>query len=108
MKRIKNIPKKVERVVEVVTETSQEITQDDSTAYDKMLGKRVTIICAKYIYTGRVTGVNTDTIEVSEAEITYETGPWTNKKYADSQTLPCENIDIWKGSIESAFVMKGG
>ena len=41
---------------------------------EKLLGERVTLFCANYIYTGKLTGVNENCVLLSEAAIVYETG----------------------------------
>ncbi len=56
----------------------------------KLLGERVTLFCANYIYTGRLTGVNESCVLLTDAAIVYETGPFSDKKWKDAQNLPSE------------------
>jgi hypothetical protein len=53
-----------------------------------MLGKRVTLFCLNYIYTGKLSGVNTDCVLLEDAAIVYETGAFTDPKWKDAQALP--------------------
>ena len=57
---------------------------------EKLLGERVTLFCANYIYTGVLSGVNEDCVLLMEAAIVYETGPFNDKKWKDAQSLPSE------------------
>jgi hypothetical protein len=72
---------------------------------DKLLGERITLFCANYIYTGKLIGVNTDCVLLSEASIVYETGKLDDKKWLDAQSLPHEWY-VMKQSIESFGLMK--
>lgn len=57
---------------------------------DKLLGERVTLFCANYIYTGTMTGVNDSCVLLTDAAVVYETGPFGEKKWKDAQSLPHE------------------
>ena len=57
---------------------------------DKLLGERVTLFCANYIYTGNLTGVNDSCVLLTDAAVVYETGPFGDKKWKDAQELPAE------------------
>jgi len=57
---------------------------------DKLLGERVTLFCANYIYTGTLAGVNESCVLLTDAAIVYETGPFGEKKWKDAQALPNE------------------
>lgn len=52
------------------------------------LGKRLTVWCLNYIYTGDLVGVNDDCIRLDNAMVVYETGPLTTKDWKDAQPLP--------------------
>ena len=54
----------------------------------KLLGSRVTLFCANYIYTGKLVGVNETCVLLEDAAIVYETGPLTDGKWKDAQKLP--------------------
>jgi len=72
---------------------------------DKLLGERVTLFCAVYIYTGKLIGVNTDCVLLQDASIVYETGPLNDGKWKDAQVLPNEWY-VQKGLIESFGKLK--
>ena len=54
----------------------------------KLMGERVTLFCAIYIYTGRLVGVNETCVLLEDAAIVYDTGPLTDGKWKDAQPLP--------------------
>ena len=72
---------------------------------EKLLGERVTLFCANYIYTGMLEGVNKDCVLLTDAAIVYETGPFTDKKWKDSQSLP-DSWYVQVNAIESFGKLK--
>ena len=72
---------------------------------DKLLGDRVTLFCANYIYTGVLTGVNDTCVLLTDAGVVYETGPFSDKSWKDCQKLP-EEWYIQRGAIESFGKLK--
>ena len=71
----------------------------------KLLGERITLFCANYIYTGKLIGVNDDCVLLSDCGIVYETGPFSDSKWKDYQVFP-NNIYVMKQSIESFGIIK--
>jgi len=58
-----------------------------------------------YIYTGDLTGVNDSCVLLSNAAIVYETGPLTDGKWKDAQSLPGEWY-VQTAAIESFGKLK--
>ena len=50
---------------------------------DKLLGERVTLFCANYIYTGQLTGVNDTCVLLTDAGVVYETGSFGDKAWKE-------------------------
>ena len=73
---------------------------DENEGLEKLLGERVTLICCRYIYCGKLVGVNDDDLLLEDAGIVYETGDWGTDSYSDLQKLPGPAY-IMKGSVES-------
>jgi hypothetical protein len=71
-----------------------------------LMGETITCLCMNYFYTGKLTGINGDCIELTDPSIVYETGKWSEKKWADAQALPTARIFIMKSSIEAYGVLK--
>ena len=72
---------------------------------DKLMGERVTLFCCRYIYTGKLVGIDADCVLLEKAGIVYETGAFDKKHWADMQPLP----NAWyvqKQSIESFGLLK--
>ena len=65
-----------------------------------LMGKRVTLFCAVYIYTGKLVGVNETCVKLENPAIVYETGPFTDKKWKDAQELP-NTIYVQTAMVES-------
>lgn len=70
-----------------------------------LLGQRVTLFSAAYIYTGELVGVNDEYVKLSDAYIVYETGPLNTKEWKDAQKLP-HDVYVMKGMVESFMVLK--
>jgi hypothetical protein len=70
-----------------------------------LMGEIVTLYCQIYIYTGKLVGVNESFILLENPAIVYDTGAYTNNKYADAQCLP-KQIYIMKQSIEMFGIIK--
>lgn len=66
-----------------------------------LLGEQVVIICACYIYSGKLVGVNKTCIKLEDPHMVYETGTWTDKKWKDAQPLGAKFHYIATGMIES-------
>lgn len=71
----------------------------------KLLGKRVTLFCLNYIYTGKLVGVNETCVLLNAAAIVYETGELTSKTWKDAQMLP-HDWYVQLSAIESFGVLK--
>ena len=72
---------------------------------EKLLGERITLFCAVYIYTGILTGVNADCVLLTDAAIVYETGAFGEKNWKDAQALP-HDWYVQRGMIESFGLLK--
>jgi len=72
---------------------------------DKLLGERVTLFCCRYIYTGRLVGVNDTCVLLEDAGIVYETGEFSSPEWKDKQNLP-KDWYVQTASIESFGVLK--
>ena len=70
-----------------------------------LMGKRVTLFCGVYIYTGKLVGVNDTCVKLQDAGIVYETGSFSNKKWKDCQSLP-NDWYVTTQSIESFGELK--
>ena len=100
MKKLVSTPKKIEKVVEVVTEEVTSVIEAEGGPVT-LLGKQVYVCCSPYAYQGKLTGVNDKFIELENPEIVYETGPWNSKTFKDSQKLPMTRNFIFFSQIES-------
>ena len=72
---------------------------------EKLLGERVTLFCANYIYTGKLVGISETCVLLSDAGIVYETGAFNTKDWKDLQKLP-NDWYVTLQSIESFGVLK--
>ena len=75
-------------------------TEVEKEGFMSLLGKRITLFCAVYIYTGKLVGVNDTCIKLEDPAIVYETGPFNDKKWKDAQSLP-NTIYIQTGMVEA-------
>jgi len=66
-----------------------------------LLGKRVLLMCSTYFYSGKLVGVNDTDVKLEDAGIVYETGPWSQKGYADEQKVGDGAMYVRTSSIEA-------
>lgn len=81
------------------------VTEVSGEGLEKLLGERVTLFCANYIYTGTLNGISENCVLLTDAAIVYETGPFSDKKWKDAQSLP-EEWYIQIDAIESFGKLK--
>ena len=81
------------------------ITEDNNEVLMKLIGERVTIFCCRYIYSGKLIGVNDDCILLTDCGIVYDTGSFDKKYWSDYQKLP-NDWYVQKASIESFGILK--
>ena len=70
-----------------------------------LIGQRITVFCAVYIYTGDLVGVNDTCIKLDNPAIVYETGAFDTKQWKDAQALP-NTMYIQTAMVESFGVVK--
>ena len=70
-----------------------------------LLGKRVTLFCMNYIYTGELEGVNETCVKLRDAYIVYETGSFSDSQWKDAQKLAKE-FYVQTAAIESFGICK--
>lgn len=75
----------------------KKIVEETGEGLEKLLGERVTLFCCRYIYTGKLIGVNDQSVLLSDCGIVYETGALDSKDWNDYQKLP----DDWYVAIQS-------
>ena len=71
-----------------------------------LLGKKVTLLCMNYFYTGILEGVNTTCVQLKDPSIVYETGSWNTPEYKDVQSLNVESIYVQTAAIEAFGELK--
>jgi len=84
----------------------REVVEVSGEGLESLLGSKVTLFCANYIYTGKLVGVNTTCIKLEDPAIVYSTGAFTDKAYADVQPLGVKIFYIQTSAIESFGVLK--
>ena len=72
----------------------------------KLIGQQVTLMCACYFYTGKLIGVNDECVLLEDPAIIYETGAWSNKTWADCQSMGMKEWYVMKSMVESFGVAK--
>ena len=81
---------------------AQSIVEEDG-GYITLLGKRVFLHCMNYNYAGLLSGVNTTTLELTDASVVFETGAYTSFTWKDAQKVPAEKLIVNLGSIEACW-----
>jgi hypothetical protein len=66
------------------------IEEVDGEGYMAFVGKRITLFCDTYIYTGKLVGVSDQFVKLADPAVVYETGAFTDPTWKDAQALPHE------------------
>ena len=69
--------------------------------FEALLGQNVEVFCGNYIYAGKLVGVNTTCIKLSNPHLVYEPGAFHDKKYKDAQSMNREFHYISTHFVES-------
>ena len=83
-----------------------ETIEVDGEGLQALMGKKVTLFCMNYFYTGKLIGVNTDCVLLEDPAIIYETGSFSDKGYKDCQPLCVKEFYVRIAAIESFGVLK--
>ena len=79
----------------------------DASGLLALMGQRVTLFCANYIYAGKLSGVNERFVLLTDKPcIVYETGPLGDGQWKDAQPLPHDELYVMQHAIESFMVLK--
>lgn len=84
----------------------QKVVEVDKEGLEALLGKKVTLFCANYFYTGLLIGVNKTCVKLEQAAIIYETGDFSSASYKDVQSLHSKEFYIQTAAIEAFGVLK--
>jgi hypothetical protein len=76
------------------------VTEVEGEGLVSLLGENVLVFCMNYIYTGLLSGVNTNDILLENARIVYETGAFGDNSFKDAQVIG-HDLYIRTSSIES-------
>lgn len=81
------------------------IETQEKEGYENLLGERITLFCCRYIYTGKLVGVDDTTLKLENPGIVYETGSFNDKAWGDMQKLP-NDWYVEQSSVESFGILK--
>ena len=84
----------------------QKVVEVDKEGLEALLGRKVTLFCANYFYTGVLIGVNKTCIKLEDAAIIYETGDFNSSSYKDVQKLNSKEFYIQTNAIEAFGILK--
>ena len=54
---------------------------------DTLMGEQVLLLCGNYFYSGKLVGVNKTCVALADCSIVYETGKWSDAKWANAEPL---------------------
>lgn len=77
------------------------VVEVEGEGLEALLGESVLLFGMSYIYAGTLSGVNDSFVQLKEAKIVYETGPFNSAGYKDAQKLPGEVWYVQRSAIES-------
>ena len=84
----------------------KEVVDVSGEGLESLLGQKITLFCANYIYTGKLIGVNVTCVKLENPAIVYSTGDFSAKEYSDVQSLNTKVFYIQVSAIESFGLLK--
>jgi len=85
---------------------SVQVVEVENEGLLKLMDETITVMCMNYFYTGKLIGVNDTCILLGDPKIVYSTGDWSEKEWADAQSLPTDEHYVMLASIESFGILK--
>jgi len=82
------------------------LIEDEQEGLLTLMGKRITLFCVNYIYTGELVGVSDTCVKLSEAAIVFETGEFDSKEWTDAQALPHDCFYVQLSAVEAFGELK--
>lgn len=70
-----------------------------------LLGKRITVFCVNYIYTGLLECFDGHDLKLIDPQIVYETGALDTKEWENAQKLPSPWY-VRRANVESYGILK--
>ena len=70
-----------------------------------LIGRRVTLFCCNYIYTGDLAGISETCVRLDNGGIVFETGPFDDAAWKDYQALPGP-VYVQLSAVESFMILK--
>ena len=86
----------------------REVSEEPKEGLLALLGEKIVLFCANYIYTGKLVGVNDSCVKLEGAMIVYVTGDFKAKSWSDAQALPTAIWYVARPLIESFGVSNKG
>ena len=83
----------------------KKIVEETGEGLEALLGERVTLFCCRYIYAGRLTGVNDTCVLLQDCSIVYETGSFDTDDWEISDSLS-HDWYVQIAAIESFGILK--
>jgi len=77
------------------------VVEVEGEGLEALMGEQVLLFALNYIYAGVLSGVNESFVQLTEAKVVYETGPFVTAGYKDAQPLPGGVWYVQRGAIES-------
>jgi hypothetical protein len=81
--------------------TSVNVVEVKGEGLEALLGKKVLLMCINYFYAGVLEGVSSDFVKLSDPQIVYETGDWSNKQWKNAQSMCVNELYVRVPSIEA-------
>ena len=91
-----------EETYEAIKDQLTDSEQKEITSMDELVGETYLFQCARYIYHGEVSFVNSDYITLKNASVVFNTGEYSATEAEDQQSLP-KGVKIMRDSVESFY-----
>lgn len=83
-----------------------EVNETREEGFEPLMGQKVLLFCARYIYCGVLEEIHETCVILSGASIVFETGEFNSPTYQDEQKLHTDRWHVQRLAIESFGLSK--
>jgi len=91
-----------ETLAKIKNQLGDELDLKEINSMEDLVGEIYCFQCARYIYHGEVSAVNSDYITLKNAGVVFDTGDYNATEADDAQKLP-NGVKVLRQSIESFY-----
>ena len=90
---------------EKTEKTEKTVVRKKQDEWTGLMGKKITLFCMNYVYTGTLDSRSVDTVKLTDASVVFETGAFSEKGWKDFENLP-NPVYVQIRNVEAFMILK--